>query len=73
MNKDQAVAVLAKKIVSNVSGSASDDWMQISEMLDEYSLIDDVIDDVRSEVAAFSDSVCPYDSKISEAVEILSA
>ena len=73
MDRQQAAKILAKKIISDVISGASDDWMLISEMLEEYSLSDDVIDEVRSEMASFSDSVCPYDSKIDEAVKILSS
>lgn len=70
MNRQQAAKILAKKIISDVISGASDEWMLISEMLGEHSLDND---EVRSEMASFSDSVCPYDSKISEAVEVLSA
>lgn len=74
MDRQQAAKILAKKIISDVISGASDEWMLISEMLEEHSLDnDEVIDEVRSEMASFSDSVCPYDSKISEAVEVLSA
>lgn len=73
MNRQQAAKILAKKIISDVISGASDEWMLISEMLGEHSLSDEVIDAVRDELSAFSDSVCPYDSKIDEAVKVLSS
>lgn len=74
MDRQQASKILAKKIISDVISGASDEWMLISEMLEEHSLDnDEVIDEVRSEMASFSDSVYLYDNKINEAVRVLSS
>lgn len=73
MDKEQAVAVLAKKAASEAVVNVADDYMSLDEMFMGYSLHDTVIDRIISELYSLSDSLCPYDSKIAEAVRVLSS
>ena len=73
MDKEQAVAVLAKKAASEAVVNVADDYMSLDEMFMGYSLHDTVIDRIISELYSLSDSLCPYDSKIAEAVKVLSS
>ena len=74
MDRQQAVEILAKQIISDIVFNTSDDLMQVAERLEDYSLDnDEIINAVRGELAIFSDFVRPYDSRVNEAIDTLSS